>query len=130
MESYDNSIFDVFHMIDPRISKIINGLYLGDKEAIKDLKLLEELKIKRIIRVGSERAINFHDIFLYINIDIVDGDEENIDVYFKKPFKFIDDGLKRNQNLFIHCRFGISRSVTIIYSYQMQKNKSNFKEIE
>ena len=123
MESYDNAIFDIFHMIDPRISKIKNGLYLGDEEASKDLKLLEDLKIKRIIRVGSELAINFPDKFMHMNIDIVDGDDENIHVYFRKSFEFIDSGLKRNQNIFVHCRFGISRSATIIYSYLIQKYK-------
>ncbi len=56
MESCSNVIFDVFRIDYPRISKILNGLYLGDEEASKDLKLLEEHKIKRIVQV---RFLNF-----------------------------------------------------------------------
>ena len=48
MEYYDNAIFDIFNTIDSRISKVINWLYLGDEKATKDLKLLEDIKIKRI----------------------------------------------------------------------------------
>ncbi len=48
MEYYDNAKFDIFNTIDPTISKVINWLYLGDEKASKDLKLLEDIKIKRI----------------------------------------------------------------------------------
>ena len=65
-----------------------------------------------------------------MNIDIIDGDKENIHVYYKKSFKFIDDGLKTHQNVFVYCRFRISRFATIIYCYLMQKYKWNFEEVD
>ena len=65
-----------------------------------------------------------------MNIDIIDGDKENIHFYYKKSFKFIDDGLKTNQSIFVHCRFRISILATIIYCYLMQKYKWNFEEVD
>ena len=65
MESQDNAIFDILNIREPRISEIKHGLYLGDEKASSDLNLLKDLKIKRIIRVGSELKICFPDELLF-----------------------------------------------------------------
>ena len=58
MEALIKPYFAIEDFKDPRASHIENGLYLGDEEAAKDLLLLDELKIKRIVTVGKELQIN------------------------------------------------------------------------
>lgn len=46
--AYDHSSFDY------EIVKITNDLYIGDEKAANNRKLLQDLKIKKIVVVGEE----------------------------------------------------------------------------
>jgi protein-tyrosine phosphatase len=123
MEALIKPYFAIEDFNDPRASHIENGLYLGDEEAAKDLLLLEKLKIKRIVTVGKELEIFYPDNFDYMKIDIYDHQDEDIYQYFEPTFKFIDESLSKNENVLVHCKYGISRSATIVCSYLIQKHK-------
>ena len=55
MNSYSN---------ESRPSKIIDGLYLGNSEDAKDLKLLQELGIKHILVAGNYLDIHYPKVKL------------------------------------------------------------------
>ena len=131
MEALIKPIFANEDFNDPRATHIGYGLYLGDEEAAKDLLLLDELKIKRIITVGKELEILYPDKFDYMKIDIIDHPDEDIYKYFEPTFKFIDKSLMKKENVLVHCKYGISRSATIVCSYLIQKHKyRNFEVIQ
>ncbi len=61
------------------------------------------------------------DKYDYMNIDIYDHDDENMYQHFESSFKFIDKAISNKENVLVHCKFGISRSATIVISYIIQK---------
>lgn len=61
----------------------------------------------------------------YLYIPVVDHESCNISVFFKDSFEFIEEERKRT-NVLVHCMAGVSRSVTLIIAYIMQKSKTPF----
>jgi hypothetical protein len=59
--------------------------------------------------------------FIYKKIPLRDSIEEDITVYFKEAFDFIEYCISNNEKIFIHCFLGHSRSVAIAVSYLMIK---------
>lgn len=60
-----------------------------------------------------------------INID--DQPTENIKKYFIEMIDFIDDNLKKNINVLVHCFAGVSRSASAVIAYLMKVNQMDFK---
>jgi L-lactate utilization protein LutC len=123
MERCVTPIFSCNDINDPRATQIIEGLYLGDEEGANDEMLLDELKIKRIVRVGEELKIKNPEKYEYMSIDVYDHDNEDLYKHFENTFKFIDEALTKKENVLVHCKYGISRSATIVISYIIQKFK-------
>lgn len=121
MEELFKPLFNLNDNSDPRATEIIPRLFLGDEDASKDSLLLDKLKIVNIVKVGQELEMKFPQKYNYMNIDIYDHDEENIYQYFESTFDFIQEALNKNEGVLVHCKFGISRSSTIVCSYLIQK---------
>lgn len=121
-------IFSYDDINDPRATQIIDGLYLGCDEGANDELMLDQLNIKKIVRVGEELSMRNPDKYDYMNIDIYDHNDENIYQHFESSFNFIDKALIKKENVFVHCKFGISRSATIVISYIIQKFKYRTNE--
>ena len=114
---------------DPRATQIIDGLYLGCNEGANDELLLDQLNIKKIVKVGEELTMRNPDKYDYMNIDIFDHDDEDIYQHFESSFNFIDKALNKKENVLVHCKYGISRSATIVLSYIIQKFKCRSNEV-
>lgn len=95
-------------------SKIIEGLYITGFETACDKKTLDKFHIKAIISLGDIREYCKYDDISYMNIDIYDDKDEDIQKYFEATHGFINDA---KGNILVHCRAGISRSVTIVIAY-------------
>ncbi|KAH9412600.1 dual specificity phosphatase 12 [Dermatophagoides pteronyssinus] len=86
-------------------SKIIPQLYLGTLQHARDISLLQELQIKHVLSViNAHEAKLLPKFYLY---DIQNRQYEPINV--------------RHENILIHCHMGISRSVTIVVAFLMNK---------
>ena len=111
-------------------SQIVPGIYLSSCELAKDVGKLKELNITRVINVTQDIP-NYHEDkgIKYLRIPIQDSCETQISDYFDLTHEFIEEALKNNENILVHCYAGISRSPTIVMSYLMKKNKLSFKEI-
>lgn len=58
---------------------------------------------------------------------------KKLQIYQNKPmieiaYNFIDDAIKNNSNVLVHCRAGASRSVSMIIYYLMKKNHISFSD--
>ncbi len=102
---------------------IDENVYLGDVEGATSLDLLKEHDIQIIINISNSRYGEYGDI-TYLHIDIDDKTDVDISIYFDS----INDLIKINKDkkILIHCMNGVSRSVTIVLQYLMQK--MNLKE--
>lgn len=63
-----------------------------------------------------------HDDVKYLNIDVLDMENQNIKKHFDKCFKFIESG-RRDGIVLVHCSAGVSRAPTVCIAYLMKKLK-------
>src|SRR5215469_15792785 len=101
------------------MSLVKENLYLGSyNEFPKDKNISLVINVTTTIK-------NVSDCFT-IRIPIEDTLFHNIKKYFN-VIDTINDALKSNKSIFVHCRCGISRSPTIIIAYLMKYDKMNLK---
>lgn len=109
------------------ISKIIDGLYLGDIRCASNLQILQEHKIKYILNVTDDIPFFFKNNFEYARIPIKDNPAVNISFFFNHSSSYIENRI-RDGNIFIHCYAGISRSSSIVIAYLIIKKKYSYKD--
>ena len=108
------------------IIHICPNLYLGNIKSAHNPELLEEFNINSV--VNCTKDIPNHDYFNIkktFRIDIEDSkDLENINEFKSSIINatlFIDEQIKNNNNVIIHCYWELMRSPTVVASYLMYK---------
>ena len=111
---------------DKKAVEIIPHLYIGSITSASNLEELESKNITHILCCGFKLKCFFPEKFKYYKIDIIDRENENIRKYFDETNNFINESIKNNGNILVHCQAGISRSTSIIIAYLMKYNNMNF----
>ena len=109
--------------------EIIPHLFIGSIGSASNLKQLQSFKITHILCCAKGIKNFFPDNFKYLNLEILDSQNINIKQHFEESYKFIDDALKYNGNVLVHCHAGISRSSTIVIAYIMKSQKMSFDKV-
>ncbi len=121
---------DIFNFVtnNSDIILISPNLYLGNIKSSQNINILKEYNINSIVNCSND--IPFHDYFNNKNIfriDIEDSKElENINKFKSNILNatlFIDEQINNNNNVMVHCYWGLMRSPTVIASYLMYKYK-------
>ena len=107
-------------------TEIFNWMYLGTYQNACDINELRRLGINCILNCASECLNNnlpedIKELHLHIR------DEEDFDLipYFEEANVFINKARLLGQNILIHCKFGISRSVSFIMAYLIKYFRFN-----
>ena len=108
--------------------EIIPHVYIGTVGSATNLKQLEKNKISHIICCAATVKSFFPDKFKYLNLDILDSDKADIKQHFAKSNEFIDEAIKNNGNVLVHCHAGMSRSSTILIAYLIKSQKMKYNE--
>lgn len=116
--------------MDPENTTIIpNKLYLGSLEQVeKEILSGASEPLTTIISVlGKSHKLYFQRIWnnavekglTWFNklFDAEDDPDFPISKYFRDSTQTIDNELKRNHRVWVHCHMGISRSATIVIAY-------------
>ena len=106
----------------PEINFITDKVFLGNYDAAKSKDLLIKNNITHVLTYGKYMELKFKNDFKYLQLNIEDIIEEDIENYFKIAFDFIESG----ETVFVHCNAGVSRSPSIVIAYLMRKNKLTF----
>jgi len=95
---------------------ILRGkLYIGDK---RDADIFPG---DAIVSLGSSPdSYRTRPGITYLRIIIDDADDEQISTHFEATTAFIEEHLKQNHRVLVHCHAGISRSATICMAYLMR----------
>lgn len=109
---------------DLDISKINENLYISDISPIYDLRFLKETGITHILTTVLGIEPQFPNDFKYMTVNSRDTETEDLQQYFNKTSKYIDEAIKNNGKILVHCSYGISRSATIIIAYFIWKGYS------
>ena len=112
--------------------KILNNIWIGDKKSAFNKKFLKDNNIKLIINVTT--VVDFIDdnnITKY-RIPIFDQNKsEYHDImisHFDEVYELIEEYVKNNKGILIHCVSGSQRSPTLLVLYLMKKNKIKSKK--
>ena len=99
------------------MNEIIDGIYIGDIYSASNYNNLKKNNIKSIVCC----VVGIDDLYPkyidYLNLDLIDNCDENIIRVFDESNKFIENNVKDNKNILIHCIAGVSRSVTLLAAY-------------
>ncbi len=124
----------VRHLISPtkwrRFDKITDNLWLGMLPFWFDVDTLSDEGISSIVTLNESwellLAPDFkkHD-FDHLHIPTMDYNVEVRQQDIIKAVNFIDERVSKNETCFVHCKAGRGRSVCIVASYLMYKNKIN-----
>ena len=109
-------------------SLIKDNIYIGNIYDAYDIETLNKLKINNVISA----VIGFDNIYdnniNHLPLTLIDNESQNIIHYFEISNHFIDNIVKKNEPLLIHCIAGRSRSVTLLLAYFIYKYKYTVDE--
>jgi len=102
--------------------EIVPGLYLGNFGSAANLPLLKRLNVSHVLTVIIGVPEIFSE-FTYKLISIRDYPDVDILTHFPSAIQFIDEALRKNGKIFIHCMQGKSRSASIVCAWLMKTRK-------
>lgn len=90
------------------------SIYIGNKNDAQNILFLKKNNIKAILNCSWELQ-NYTPIsnIHYLKLMMADSPTENLRKYLLPAYKFIKK--HKYKNILIHCTFGISRSVSILF---------------
>ncbi|XP_066584358.1 dual specificity protein phosphatase MPK-4-like [Prorops nasuta] len=131
-EIRDNLTRDDFDAGPCSYNEVEPGFFLGNLTAATDIEFLQETKISHILTIDScplPRNIQEHfpDIRMKY-VQITDMPREDLLTHFEDCYEFIEQALRTEGKVLVHCYFGVSRSATIVIAFIMKKYKTSFME--
>jgi atypical dual specificity phosphatase len=118
-------MYDFMNEREDAITEIIpNLLYVSGHTKAKKT-YLDELNISKVISIGTKKELNsiytYIDGISYLKLKCKDVETANIQKYFRMVIDWISQDLSKP--VLIHCRMGISRSVTLAAAFLIVTNK-------
>lgn len=108
-------------------AKVIENLYLGSQDCC-EWEVLQQHNITYVLSVGIQPPCTFPKV-QYKFVQCLDLPEVNIvDVLAAECVPFINDCIKCNSNVLVHCNAGVSRSSAIVIGYLIFVKKYSYSE--
>ncbi|GAB2220157.1 hypothetical protein Droror1_Dr00007800 [Drosera rotundifolia] len=101
---------------------IEEGLFLGSARAAANKERLKSLNVTHVLTVATRLSPAHPNDFTYKIVEVSDSEDTNLAKYFHECFDFIDEAKKTGGAVLVHCHAGISRSVTIVLAYLMNRH--------
>ena len=118
----DSHLFKMHYNSHP--TEILNWLYLGTYANASDIRELRKMKINYILNCAYECSNkNLPKDMKQLHLKIKDYDDFNIIDYFEKSNEFINKCKNEGGKLLVHCKFGISRSSTLVIAFLVKYQK-------
>lgn len=111
------------------ISNINDKIFIGNFSTSTNKELLKENGITHILSCISHYTPLYPDEFTYKHIKSYDILDFNLFEFFDETNKFIQEGTANNNKIYIHCMYGVSRSVTIVLAYFLKYNKESLSTL-
>ena len=105
------------------ISQIDENIFIGNISAATNKELLTSYGITHVMTALPVFYPPHPNTFNYHFVKSYDIEFYPLQSYFKESNEFIHNAIKNNGRVFIHCKAGISRSVTLAISYLLSTNR-------
>jgi hypothetical protein len=109
-------------------SEILPGLWISDHASVCDLQALQDRNIQHIICAVLGVKAMFPRHIQYTRLPIRDTHDEDIYQFFDQAADIIHDVLSAKESILVHCRCGVSRSVTLVCAYLIKYHKMSHEE--
>jgi len=106
-------------------TKVLENLYIGDKQFSKDLDKLRAVGITHVVNVTTEIR-NYYEkdvMFSYFKCPVMDTESAVLSEYFDAAAQFIHEARQTGHSVLVHCQQGVSRSSTIVLAYLIKYEK-------
>lgn len=113
---------------DLQMAELRKGLFVSSQDPAADKSLLFKHGVTHILNVAGLQNF-FPNDFEYKSLMLFDTPEVQIRDVFEECFNFIDTALCNGGNVLVHCNAGVSRSVTIVLAYVMEKEKIGLSQV-
>lgn len=122
------------HNIISSQNEIMKNLWIGDYKSALNQDFLIKNNIKLIINCSKTLDFteleNIIKIRLSMNDDRKEISDKKMIELFPTVYKTIDNNLKHNNGVLVHCKAGMQRSATIVALYLMRKYNKKFEEVK
>ena len=109
-------------------SKITDNIFQGSYICAEYKSNLKDLGVTHILVAGILLEKHFPNSFKYLQIEMLDDENEDVFKYFNDIYDYIDSCIESKGKILIHCMAGLSRSTTCVLVYLIKKNKLTYKE--
>ncbi|EDO34381.1 predicted protein, partial [Nematostella vectensis] len=101
------------------------GLYAGTREDAMNYCQLKEAAINRVLTIDSQSLPDLQDDRQKKSLFVYCLDEPNADLlsHLDECIRFIEDGIKHEEPVLVHCLAGVSRSIAVILAYIMKSDQ-------
>lgn len=109
---------------DECVHRILGNIYLGSDES---RKYIEKLNIDRVIEIGEKEELLSYEPVNIDKLSIVLSDNRRADItdHIDKVCQYIE---KNENNVLIHCKMGVSRSVSLLIAYLIVNKNYTYEE--
>lgn len=112
-------------------SQILPSLYLGSYDDAMSVQQLQSLGITHVLNVANDCPVP-HGQYQQANIraqhlQIEDCDDVTIGSYVAQGVPFMNQAISSGGKVFVHCRYGVSRSSMMVIAYLMQHGSDGFR---
>lgn len=113
------SAFRAMHAQYAAPAEILPGLFVGAAVHASNPYWLSDNKVTHILAVGEEfqPPLFKYPALSWSRIPVKDHPTERLAPSFANASRFIDDALKQNGVVFVHCLAGASRSIATVAAY-------------
>ncbi|CAH8673702.1 unnamed protein product [Schistosoma bovis] len=111
------------------MDEIIPGLWLGPMPFAENISVLKRNGIMSILTLDilpldCNVFKGFNMKFLYLR----DEPSQDLLEILEDALSFIDESIKNNSNILVHCAMGVSRSASVVIAYLMRQNHLSYEE--
>jgi len=118
----DQEMFKIMGQLETS-SKILDHLYLGSEWNAMHREGLKELNVTHILNVTIEIDNFYPKEFQYERVGLLDLPSSDLLSYWHSTCKFIKKVKDYGGVCLVHCKMGISRSVSTVVAYLIKENK-------
>jgi len=110
------------------MSQIGDKIFIGNQQAPKDLYLLKKHGVTHILSLCCGEYAYYPGTFQYKQLALLDHEDYVIRDYFDETNDFLDLAIRGGGKVMVHCKGGVSRSVSIVIAYLIRFQKFHFDE--
>lgn len=110
------------------MSKVLEGLYIGNVRDSNSKEQLEKTGITHIIAIHDLINQKKFSHIKYLNLVARDNEAQDLTHFFDETTEFIHQARSSGGKVLVHCIMGVSRSVTLSVAYCMSVTNLGWRD--